>query len=340
MALPKPTHQFKIPSVYDDALLQCRIYHPDYAKGIDQNTIYERKGAMIAHPYAPLGGCYDDPVVAVVASELLQAGYVVGTFNLRGAGGSQGRTSWTAKPELGDFISFHLFLIHYIVGLDPSLDHDSTLAGNDASLMEDSLCPSIIVSGYSYGSMLARYSPSSRVILSAFQEPKQNEPAYKILQEARNLSSKRNGEARVHTCSNESSSSGSGTIITKTKEINTSYLLISPLLPPIILFTATSLLLPASKLTITVNGETLPPSDLQDKVLEHETLAIFGENDGFTSSKKLMGWSVELKKLGGSRFDSVMVKGAGHFWHEHEAEPRMRKAIQEWIAVDASRQRV
>lgn len=83
MALPKPTHQFKIPSVYDGVLLQCRIYHPDYAQGTDRNTVYKTKGAMIAHPYAPLGGCYDDPVIAVVASELLRAGYVVGTFNLR-----------------------------------------------------------------------------------------------------------------------------------------------------------------------------------------------------------------------------------------------------------------
>ncbi|DAA77890.1 TPA_exp: Uncharacterized protein A8136_5593 [Trichophyton benhamiae CBS 112371] len=340
MALPKPTHQFKIPSVYDGVLLQCRIYHPDYAQGTDRNTVYKTKGAMIAHPYAPLGGCYDDPVIAVVASELLRAGYVVGTFNLRGAGGSQGRTSWTAKPELSDFISFYLFLVHYIVGLDPFLEHDPTLAGNDASLMEDSPCPSIIVSGYSYGSMLARYSPSSRVILSTFQEPKQNEPAYKILQEARSLSSKRNREARVHSCSNESSSSCFGTTVTKTKDINVSYLLISPLLPPITIFTATSLLLPASKLTVTINGNTLPPSDLQDKVLEHQTLAIFGENDGFTSSKKLMGWSDQLKKLEGSRFDSVMVKGAGHFWHEHEAEPRMRRAIQEWIAREASYQSI
>jgi alpha/beta superfamily hydrolase len=37
----------------------------------------------VAHPYAPLGGCYDDPVVNFIGAQLLQAGYVVGTFNFR-----------------------------------------------------------------------------------------------------------------------------------------------------------------------------------------------------------------------------------------------------------------
>jgi alpha/beta superfamily hydrolase len=39
--------------------------------------------AIVAHPYAPLGGCYDDPVVASMGNALLDAGYIVGTFNFR-----------------------------------------------------------------------------------------------------------------------------------------------------------------------------------------------------------------------------------------------------------------
>ena len=41
------------------------------------------KGAIVAHPYAPLGGSYDDPVVQIAVSVLLRTGFVVGTFNLR-----------------------------------------------------------------------------------------------------------------------------------------------------------------------------------------------------------------------------------------------------------------
>lgn len=37
----------------------------------------------MAHPYAPMGGCYDDPIVEAVTSRLLKNGFLVGTFNFR-----------------------------------------------------------------------------------------------------------------------------------------------------------------------------------------------------------------------------------------------------------------
>jgi hypothetical protein len=37
----------------------------------------------VGHPYAPLGGCFDDPIVNLMGNELLRAGCVVGTFNFR-----------------------------------------------------------------------------------------------------------------------------------------------------------------------------------------------------------------------------------------------------------------
>lgn len=37
----------------------------------------------MAHPYAALGGCYDDPVVDVIATAILQEGFIIGTFNFR-----------------------------------------------------------------------------------------------------------------------------------------------------------------------------------------------------------------------------------------------------------------
>ena len=37
----------------------------------------------MAHPYAPMGGSYDDRVVGIVVDEFLKTGWIVGTFNFR-----------------------------------------------------------------------------------------------------------------------------------------------------------------------------------------------------------------------------------------------------------------
>lgn len=82
MDLPNPAFAFTIPSVYDGTELSCRLYLPNgfHRQSPPTQTL---RGAIVAHPYAPLGGCADDPVVGFVGGELLQAGYVVGTFNFR-----------------------------------------------------------------------------------------------------------------------------------------------------------------------------------------------------------------------------------------------------------------
>jgi hypothetical protein len=83
MALPKPNYSFVIPSVYDGRKLECRIFLPPVFQNIQSTTSWHISGAIVAHPYAPLGGCYNDPVVNFISSELLHANYVVGTFNFR-----------------------------------------------------------------------------------------------------------------------------------------------------------------------------------------------------------------------------------------------------------------
>ena len=87
MAEPlEPVYSFSIPSVQDDTTLDCRVYHPkDLHKISSEPEEASRcvKGAVIAHPYAPLGGCFDDSVVLSVTESLLDKGFVVGTFNFR-----------------------------------------------------------------------------------------------------------------------------------------------------------------------------------------------------------------------------------------------------------------
>ena len=83
--LPEPTFTFTIPSVHDDTPLDCRIYSPPHSvlNAIDSGKQWYRRGAIFAHPYAPLGGCFDDGVVLSVTAEILKQGFVVGTFNFR-----------------------------------------------------------------------------------------------------------------------------------------------------------------------------------------------------------------------------------------------------------------
>ena len=82
----EPAWSFTIPSLADDTPLDCRIYHPPHFEAVLANAVengHATRGAIIAHPYAPLGGNYDDAVVLALVKCLLREGFVVGTFNFR-----------------------------------------------------------------------------------------------------------------------------------------------------------------------------------------------------------------------------------------------------------------
>lgn len=95
----------------------------------------------MAHPYAPMGGSYDDRIVGIVVDEFLKQGWVVGTFNFRYAtavasladrvidpyrGASGGKTSWSGKPEVADYQSFAGLFIHYLSYLHPHPPPDAS----------------------------------------------------------------------------------------------------------------------------------------------------------------------------------------------------------------------
>lgn len=81
--LPEPTLTFTIPSVHDGLHLDCRIYHPASLRANPNALVWQRHGAVLAHPYAPLGGSYDDPVVEIVGETMLREGLLLATFNFR-----------------------------------------------------------------------------------------------------------------------------------------------------------------------------------------------------------------------------------------------------------------
>lgn len=83
--LPPPALSFTIPSIQEDVILDCRVYHPASLTptSISHLAEWNKKAAVVAHPYAPLGGSMDDPVVRCIVSLLLKQNFVVGTFNFR-----------------------------------------------------------------------------------------------------------------------------------------------------------------------------------------------------------------------------------------------------------------
>lgn len=88
MMLPEATLCLTLPSIHDGTPLECRIYHPRLLLPSSSSTArppsrWGRHAAIVAHPYAPLGGCYDDITVHTVAEALLRLGYLVVTFNFR-----------------------------------------------------------------------------------------------------------------------------------------------------------------------------------------------------------------------------------------------------------------
>jgi hypothetical protein len=83
MMLPEATLSFTLPSLQDGTILDCRVYHPLSLAPSLKPTIWKRHAAIVAHPYAPLGGCSDDSVVEIITEALLSLGYLVGTFNFR-----------------------------------------------------------------------------------------------------------------------------------------------------------------------------------------------------------------------------------------------------------------
>ncbi|RDL33584.1 uncharacterized protein BP5553_07952 [Venustampulla echinocandica] len=147
--LPPPTLSFTIPSIHDNLVLQCRVYHPKCLApdSVSQIETWRKKAAIIAHPYAPLGGSYDDPVVDLIAGTILQQGFCVGTFNFRGAGSSKGRTSWQSKAEQNDYMSFIGFMIYYMhhlsgPRLSPSPIDQPVFSRSDSELPDLSPIPS------------------------------------------------------------------------------------------------------------------------------------------------------------------------------------------------------
>ncbi|MCJ1464311.1 hypothetical protein MMC07_002924 [Pseudocyphellaria aurata] len=418
----EPAFTFTIPSLHDNTPLDCRIYHANLQSSCAPNAkkAWSLRGAIIAHPYTSLGGSYDDCVVLSAVAEIAKLGIVVGTFNFRGAGSSKGKASWSAKPELSDYVSFVGFFVQYLDLLMPptALESSPAFMENSANLSPipsnqvtapksceaDRQTMTIILGGYSFGSLLASHLPSVDVILERYAKIVKGSTEAEIRLRAQTLSTRRNKEAHDHCLvergrnlishkSSASSSRSMGIVFGgeesepgsrqasqdskrslefirrsmdrsrrkldlrthsnggsaeceelleagKILEPQVYYLLISPLLPPISLFATMFSRFSNSSAEkedlLSFKGHHHTSAAIDEQLVNHPTLAIYGDKDFFTSPKKLRRWAEGLAERTNSLFQFKEIRGAGHFWHEEGVDVQMRTSVREWLQDNIS----
>ncbi|CCC12709.1 unnamed protein product [Sordaria macrospora k-hell] len=346
--LPGPTLSFTLPSIHDGLAIDCRVYHPQSLDQSPSSPPWRKHAAVFAHPYAPLGGCYDDPVVDIAAGTLLKLGFLVGTFNFRGAQGSAGRTSWTAKAERADYASVVGFLSYYVHYLDPFRPHLFQSVPTTSPIAEASdymgphggsrpvtpsaphdnnKSPLFLMGGYSYGSMITMQLPSLQNILHQFDTPACSSHA------AENTTSELNTLQRCK--------------IQHLVAARPAYLLVSPLQGLINNLASFNLLprrpswkgltrsMSSPAATASPTGELSPSSDTalsleeaEAKLVRNPTLAIYGDNDGFVPVRKLRPWAARLEGIPHSSFRAHEVSGASHFWAQGRPAYTLKDAIK------------
>jgi hypothetical protein len=70
-----------------------------------------------------------------------------------------------------------------------------------------------------------------------------------------------------------------------------------------------------------------------DAISKHAALAVYGDQDIFTSAKRIRDWSEQMKATQASQFSSVEVAEAGHFWVEAGMEGKLRSVLKDWEAA-------
>lgn len=356
---PSPTLNLQIPSLHDSLPLSVRLYLPQsYTNPPNPPPPFQRQLAIVAHPYAPLGGSYDDFVVLRVVSVLIKTGWIVATFNFRGASGCKGKTSWTAKAEVKDYVSVVAWALAYVQCLPPAKP-GSAAASPVVEAGEEEIA--LLLGGYSYGSLIASRLPGTeKGILPLLVDAGEGETktAFMSALEAARRSARRWWDTHLSTRTSYSGSSvnrvevlkaaleGGGAVCSpavdsrgswedegKKWRVTSRYLLISPLLPPVSsCLTGFGLGGGASWAKGLVgSGQVDGAVDREGYGIEEEgceVLAVYGDGDTFTAVKKYRRWR---EKMIGERWTGVEVEGAGHFWHEEGVVGELERAVREWI---------
>ena len=203
---------------------------------------------------------------------------------------------------------------------------------SESGRQEESEEVHLILGGYSYGSLVASHLPAIDVLVDLFENASNGTTLDAIRQIARKVSDRTSEISQPQPMNASSSRDQKDGSKNSLQGTTISYLLISPLLPPVSQF-----LTLFSKFSLDVGMETsaqgkqIPCPKPVDQMRAHPTLAIYGNEDTFTSAGKLRKWSDETTRMPGSRFESREIDGAGHFWHEDGVELQARNVLRDWL---------
>lgn len=115
-------------------------------------------------------------------------------------------------------------------------------------------------------------------------------------------------------------------------DIKVSYLLVSPLQGLVTKLATLWSKTPWPKMKDSSSKTKDGNCDMEKKLVENDTMAIFGDEDIFSASKKLRLWADRLGSEKNSRFRHVEISGAGHFWHEEGVADRMLANVVEFVS--------
>lgn len=229
---------------------------------------------------------------------------------------------------MGDYTSFCIFMIEFIVNFL------ARRRSNDGDKEQDTALETLkgmefVLGGYSYGSMIASNLPSIDIILDLFTDAHQEVDGEEGIEKTMHDFMLRLLQSRDKPADPAHHSK----LKLKSGTLCVSYLLISPILPPVSSLATVSFFRPNLDLTFTSkNGITIACNPLEKKVMEgHRTLAVFGTSDMFCGIAKLRAWSTKMKAVEGSRFEECEVEGASHFWAERSHQAELRKAVRQWV---------
>lgn len=348
---PAPSLNLQIPSLHDSLPLSARLYlPPSYTRArTTSTTAWPRRLAIVAHPYAPLGGNYDDRVVLRVVALLLSLDWVVATFNFRGAVGVVGKTSWTGRAEVADYTSVVAWALAYV----------QSLPGGTGEV-------ALLLAGYSYGSLVASRLPATETGIVPLLGGEGSDFAVAVRaarESARrwwdshgggrtSYSGSTKGRAEVLTAVEEGtpSSPSSETQAGERCRVVSRYLLISPLLPPVSSFLlgfgsgswagwAKGLVgmghhhhhrhqRHGGQAAVDGAGDGSGGFGIEESGVP--VLVVYGDGDTFTGVKKYRRWRERMMGASTS-WSGVEVEGAGHFWHEEGVMEELEGAVRTWV---------
>ncbi|KAJ1967895.1 hypothetical protein IWQ62_001568 [Dispira parvispora] len=141
----RPRIQY-IQSEYDGTRLELRVTVP---------THLTECVVILVHPYPTLGGNFDNNVIMALEHHFQQQWQAVTVaLNLRGAGNSQGHTSWTARPEVSDVTS----VVKWLQAMKSGESNEQHVSCDPQGTQWSKLTR-LILCGYSYGALVSALVP-------------------------------------------------------------------------------------------------------------------------------------------------------------------------------------